>query len=169
MLIIFVSSFQVLAEVKCPSLMFKNDKAKISLIDGIVHYSTARLLYQNQGACVGTSETYIVLHSEYGQPRIAGLVEGHNLKIDSYREKLGALFVMSYKAGASQTVIEFSQFNSLNGTFDSFKKFSSNLGYAIFENGIVSIKNQTNDNGDRAVLLQKYKLSMESLTFKPIE
>jgi hypothetical protein len=159
----------VIANTKCPSALFDDNLKKIEGLDEYTDYSTARITFSNNGYCVGTAETYIVLYKESGYPFIANSIIGHHLTIELISKEDEQLYVMHYKAGGNQTLLEFVEFNPDTTSFKSIKKFASNMNKVEYKDGEVFVQNQTLDNDQRKVVTQKFMFDVENKSFTSID
>lgn len=159
----------VVANTKCPSALFDDDLKKIEGLNEYTDYSTARIAFSNNGYCVATAETYIVLYKENRYPFIANSIIGHHLTIELISKENDQLYVMHYKAGGNQTLLEFVEFDSNTTSFKSIKKFSSNMNKVEYKDGEVFVQNQNIKNDERRVITQKFMFDVENRSFASVD
>lgn len=132
----------------------------------IEEIAVGRLFYREEasGACLPTSERYLVTKFPDGQLRIEARIDGHTLGLKFVNLRSRHFLAVTYFSGGNQYLLKLFQLNEDKITPVKGMPVASNLRAIEIQNDRIVVKNQVTDNdGNRAIVTEHYTIDGDML------
>lgn len=129
-----------------------------SIETDISDIKSGKLFYREaSGACVPTTDTYLLVFIDGVLPRIAAVLKGHTLELDTISVDNTTYLAAYYFSGGNQYVLSLFEFEMDDLAPVKGPGLSSNIRSIVLDGSHIVVRNQVMDaSGAREVLVHEY-------------